>query len=155
MIGRVADSVPVGRALDYVAGYTIGNDLSARDAITRAKLPAGSPFHFDFLSQKSFSGACALGPWITPAAEIPDPSILDMKLWVNDELMQDSNTSNMIFDVPEQIAMLSSRLTLHPGDVILTGTPAGVGMGRGVFLEPGDQVRLWIEGIGEFSHGIA
>ncbi len=69
--------------------------------------------------------------------------------------MQDSHTSKLIFDTAEQIAMLSSRLTLHPGDLVLTGTPAGVGMGRGRFLKPGDTVKLWIEGIGELVHTIA
>jgi 2-keto-4-pentenoate hydratase/2-oxohepta-3-ene-1,7-dioic acid hydratase in catechol pathway len=78
-----------------------------------------------------------------------------MKLWVNDELMQDSNTSRMIFSTAEQIAQLSTRVTLQPGDLVLTGTPAGVGMARRRFLKAGDTVRLWIDGIGELRHTLA
>jgi len=155
VVGATAKDVPVGEALACVAGYTIANDLSARDAMRRAGNPASSPFHYDWVSQKCFDGSCPLGPWIVPAGEIRDPHKLGIKLWVNGELMQDSHTSNLIFDTAEQIAMLSSRVTLHPGDLVLTGTPAGVGMGRGRFLKPGDSVRLWIEEIGEFSHTLA
>jgi 2-keto-4-pentenoate hydratase/2-oxohepta-3-ene-1,7-dioic acid hydratase in catechol pathway len=152
VIGKVARDVPVERALDYVAGYTIADDLSARDVMRRDKNPATSPFHFDWLSQKCFDGSCPLGPWIVPAGDIADPQTLGLKLWVNDTLMQDSNTSKMIFDAAEQIAMLSSRVTLQPGDLVLTGTPAGVGMPRRLFLKAGDTVKLWIESIGELSH---
>jgi len=151
VIGRPAKDVPVGRALEHVAGYTIANDLSARDAMRR-NVPESSPFRYDWLGQKCFDGACPLGPWILPANEIPDPQDLAMKLWVNGELMQDSHTSRMIFSTAEQIAQLSSRVTLQPGDLVVTGTPAGVGLARGVFLQPGDTVRLWIERIGEMSH---
>jgi 2-keto-4-pentenoate hydratase/2-oxohepta-3-ene-1,7-dioic acid hydratase in catechol pathway len=152
VIGTVARDVPVEKALRCVAGYTIADDLSARDVMKRDKNPATSPFHYDWLSQKCFDGSCPLGPWIVPADDIADPQDLALKLWVNDTLMQDSNTGRMIFDTAEQIAMLSSRVTLQPGDLILTGTPAGVGMPRRVFLKPGDRVRLWIESIGELSH---
>jgi 2-keto-4-pentenoate hydratase/2-oxohepta-3-ene-1,7-dioic acid hydratase in catechol pathway len=155
VIGRPAKDVPVAKALDYVAGYTIANDLSARDAMRREKNPPASPFHYDWVSQKCFDGACPIGPWIVPASELGNPHRLALKLWVGDELMQDSNTGKMIFDTAEQIAMLSSRVTLRPGDLVLTGTPAGVGMGRGRFLQPGQTVRLWIEGIGEFAHRVA
>jgi 2-keto-4-pentenoate hydratase/2-oxohepta-3-ene-1,7-dioic acid hydratase in catechol pathway len=152
VIGKVARDVPVERALAHVAGYTIADDLSARDVMRRDKNPATSPFHYDWLSQKCFDGSCPLGPWIVPAHQLPDPQSLALRLWVNDQLMQDSSTSRMIFDTAEQIAMLSSRVTLQPGDLVLTGTPAGVGMPRRVFLKPGDVVKLWIEGIGELSH---
>jgi len=155
VIGRKAKDVTVERALECVAGYTIANDLSARDAMKRAKNPPASPFHYDWVSQKCFDGACPLGPWIVPASEIPDPHNLGLKLWIDGELMQDSNTGKMIFDTAEQIAMLSSRVTLQPGDLILTGTPAGVGMGRGRFLKPGEKLKLWIERIGELEHGVA
>src|SRR5262245_49822497 len=142
VIGRPARNVTVDEALAHVAGYTIGNDLSARDAMTRPHLPAGSPFKVDWLSQKCFDGACPLGPWMVPTSEIRDPQTLGMKLWVNDELMQDSNTGRMIFSTAEQIAQLSTRVTLWPGDLILTGTPAGVGMARRRFLKPDDTVKL-------------
>ena len=152
VIGRPARDVSVDKALDYVAGYTIADDLSARDVMRRDKNPATSPFHYDWLSQKCFDGACPLGPWIVPASDIPDPQNLALKLWVNDKVMQDSHTGKMIFSTAEQIAMLSSRVTLYPGDLILTGTPAGVGMPRRTFLKAGDTVKLWIEGIGELTH---
>jgi 2-keto-4-pentenoate hydratase/2-oxohepta-3-ene-1,7-dioic acid hydratase in catechol pathway len=155
VIGKTAKNVPAEKALACVAGYTIANDLSARDAMKRDKNPPGSPFHYDWVSQKCFDGSCPLGPWIVPAGDLRDPHDLGIKLWVNGELMQDSHTSKLIFDTAEQIAMLSSRVTLKPGDLILTGTPAGVGMGRGRFLKAGDTVRLWIEEIGEFSHTLA
>jgi 2-keto-4-pentenoate hydratase/2-oxohepta-3-ene-1,7-dioic acid hydratase in catechol pathway len=155
VIGRPAKDVTVEQALACVAGYTIANDLSARDAMRRAKNPPTSPFHYDWVSQKCFDGACPLGPWIMPASELREPGKLGMRLWVNDELMQDSSTAKMIFSTAEQIAMLSSRLTLQPGDLVLTGTPAGVGMGRKRFLKAGDTVRLWIEEIGELSHSMA
>jgi 2-keto-4-pentenoate hydratase/2-oxohepta-3-ene-1,7-dioic acid hydratase in catechol pathway len=155
VIGRTAKDVPVEEALDYVAGYTIADDLSARDAMRREKVPAASPFHYDWVSQKCFDGSCPLGPWIIPASQIGDPQKLAIKLWVNDELMQDSNTGKMIFSTAEQIAMLSTRVTLYPGDLVLTGTPAGVGMPRNRFLASGDKVRLFIEKIGELQHRVA
>src|SRR5881392_470454 len=155
VIGRRAKDVSVEKALACVAGYTIANDLSARDAMRRDKNPPTSPFHYDWVSQKCFDGSCPLGPWIVPAGELRDPHQLAIKLWVNGELMQDSHTSKLIFDTAEQIAMLSSRVTLRPGDLVLTGTPAGVGMGRGRFLKPGDAVKLWIEAIGELNHTLA
>ncbi len=155
VIGRTAKDVPVDKALSFVAGYTIADDLSARDAMRRPGMAETSPFHYDWIGQKCFDGACPLGPWITPARDIKNPHNLALKLWVNDDLMQDSNTAQMIFDTAEQIAQLSARVTLHPGDLVLTGTPAGVGMGRRVFLKKGDVVRLWIDQIGEFRHAMA
>jgi 2-keto-4-pentenoate hydratase/2-oxohepta-3-ene-1,7-dioic acid hydratase in catechol pathway len=155
VIGRTAKDVPAAKALEFVAGYTIANDLSARDVMKREQVPPAAPFKFDWLSQKCFDGACPLGPWIVPAWQIGDPQRLALKLWVNDELMQDSNTERMIFDTAEQIAMLSSRITLRPGDLVLTGTPAGVGMPRGRFLRPGETLRLWIEKVGELVHRVA
>ena len=155
VIGRPARNVTVARALDHVAGYTIGNDLSARDVGRRPHLPDASPFKTDWLSQKCFDGSCPLGPWIVPAHQLPDPQSLALKLWINDQLMQDSNTSRMIFSTAEQIAQLSTRVTLMPGDLVLTGTPAGVGMARRRFLKAGETVRLWIEGIGELRNTMA
>ena len=151
IIGKRCRDVPVDRAYDYVAGYTIANDLSARDHVKRKAVPMDSPFHYDWIAQKSFDGGCPMGPAMTPHADIGDPSNLDLKLWVNDELMQDSNTSKLIFNVADQVSYLSTRITLMPGDVIITGTPSGVGMARGKFLQPGDKVRQMIENIGEFE----
>jgi len=155
VIGRPARNVPLERALDVVAGYTIGNDLSARDNGRRAGISDTSPFKFDWVGQKCFDGACPLGPWIVPADEIPDPHKLKIELTVNGVVKQSSNTSELIFNVAEQISHLSERITLHPGDVILTGTPAGVGAGRGEFLKAGDEVRVTIEGIGELVNKFA
>jgi 2-keto-4-pentenoate hydratase/2-oxohepta-3-ene-1,7-dioic acid hydratase in catechol pathway len=152
VIGRPAKNVSIERALDYVAGYTIANDLSARDMGRRPHISDGSPFKADWLSHKSFDGSCPMGPWIVPASEVGDPHNLGMKLWVNDVIKQDSNSGQMIFNTNEQIAQLSSRITLHPGDIIMTGTPAGVGAARKEFLKAGDTVKLWIEKIGTLTN---
>jgi 2-keto-4-pentenoate hydratase/2-oxohepta-3-ene-1,7-dioic acid hydratase in catechol pathway len=148
VIGRVARNVSVERALDHVAGYTVANDLSARDASRRPHISDISPFKFDWVGQKSFDDACPLGPWLVPARQIADPQQLGIKLWVNDAIKQDSHTSRMIFSLAEQIAFLSTRITLYPGDLILTGTPAGVGMARKEFLKAGDVVKVWVENVG-------
>lgn len=155
VIGTTARGVPVERALEHVAGYTIANDLSARDLSMRPEVHEAIPFRIDWTEHKCFDGSLPCGPWITPASQIADPQQLDLKLWVNDELMQDSNTGLMVYTVAQQIAKLSINRTLYPGDMILTGTPAGVGAGRGVFLKSGDKVRMAIGGIGELRHSIA
>jgi 2-keto-4-pentenoate hydratase/2-oxohepta-3-ene-1,7-dioic acid hydratase in catechol pathway len=155
VIGRPARNVPLDRALDYVAGYTIGNDLSARDLTKRPHVSDTSPFKFDWLGQKNFDDGCPLGPWIVPADEIPDPQNLALKLWVNDVIKQDSHTSKMIFTLAEQIAHLSTMITLQPGDLILTGTAAGVGLARKEFLKPGDVVKIWIENVGTLTNTCA
>lgn len=154
IIGWPARNVRVHEALSHVLGYTIANDLSARDHVGRSGVADTSPFKWDWVAQKSFDGSCPLGPAITLAHDIGDVQQLAMKLWVGDELMQDSSTAHMIFGVAEQIAWLSSRISLQPGDVILTGTPAGVGMARQRFLRGGDVVRQWIERIGNFEFSI-
>ncbi|HEY6992631.1 MAG TPA: fumarylacetoacetate hydrolase family protein [Xanthobacteraceae bacterium] len=151
VIGRPARNVAIADALAHVAGYTIANDLSARDFTKRPHIADASPFKYDWLGQKCFEGACPLGPWIVPADEIADPQNVAIKLWVNDVIKQDSHTSKMIFTLAEQIAHLSTLLTLQPGDLILTGTPAGVGLARKEFLKPGDVVKVWIEGIGTLT----
>jgi 2-keto-4-pentenoate hydratase/2-oxohepta-3-ene-1,7-dioic acid hydratase in catechol pathway len=153
VIGRPASRVSAADALDYVAGYTIANDVSARDCTVRKWAPPDSVFRYDWLPHKGFDGACPMGPWITPAQAIADPQSLDMKLWVNDELMQDGNTKDMIFSVAEQIEEISSSVTIFPGDVILTGTVSGIGLESGTFLKSGDRLRLSIQDIGELRHG--
>jgi 2-keto-4-pentenoate hydratase/2-oxohepta-3-ene-1,7-dioic acid hydratase in catechol pathway len=155
VIGRTARNVPEDKALSYVAGYTIANDLSARDRGRRSGAGEGSPFASDWTKHKSFDGACPLGPWIVPASQIKDPQNLGLKLWVNGILKQDSNSKDMIFNLAEQIARLSDGMTLHPGELILTGTPAGVGSARGEYLKAGDVVKLWIEDIGELTNRMA
>ena len=134
VIGRRAKNVSIENALDHVAGYTAANDLSARDFTKRPHIADNSPFKYDWLSQKCFDGACPLGPWMVPADAVADPQNVGIKLWVNDVIKQESHTSKMIFTLAEQIAHLSTRVTLQPGDLILTGTPAGVGLARQEFL---------------------
>jgi len=155
VIGTPARNVPLARALDHVAGYTIANDLSARDLTKRPHVADTSPFKFDWLGQKNFDDGCPVGPWIVPAEDIPDPQNVALKLWVNDVIKQDSHTSKMIFTLAEQIAHLSTMITLQPGDLILTGTAAGVGLARKEFLKPGDVVKIWIEGIGTLTNTCA
>src|SRR5690242_21228196 len=136
-------------------GYTIANELSARDLGRRDQLPDATPFKWDWVGQKCFDDACPIGPWIVPASDIKDPQKLGIKLWVNDVIKQDSNTSDMIFNLAEQLSHLSSRITLYPGDIILTGTPAGVGAARKEFLKAGDTTRVWVEGIGTLTNKMA
>ena len=155
VIGRPAKQVPLDKALDYVAGYTAANDLSARDRGRRPHISDTSPFKADWVAHKSFDGSCPLGPWIVPASDIKDPHNLALKLWVNGVLKQDSNTREMIFTLAEQISHLSIGATLYPGDVILTGTPAGVGSARGEFLKAGDTVKIWVEGVGTLTTSFA
>jgi 2-keto-4-pentenoate hydratase/2-oxohepta-3-ene-1,7-dioic acid hydratase in catechol pathway len=155
IIGRTAKDVPVNAALDYIAGYTIADDLSARDFTKRAAIPDSSPFKYDWVAHKCFDGSCPIGPWIVPAEEITDPQNLAIELSIGGVIKQKSNTSHMIFTVAEQTSHLSGKLTLHPGDIILTGTPAGVGAPRGEFLKRGDEVRITVEGVGELVNKIA
>lgn len=148
VIGRPTRNISEANAFDAVAGYLIVNDLSARDLMKRE----GTPFIYDWLGQKCFEDAAPMGPWFTPAAYIADPNDMSIKLWVNGVLKQDSNTGQMVHSIAEQIAYLSRHITLQPGDVIATGTPAGVGMPRGEFLKAGDEVKIEIAGCGVLSN---
>jgi 2-keto-4-pentenoate hydratase/2-oxohepta-3-ene-1,7-dioic acid hydratase in catechol pathway len=112
VIGKTGKDIPQAKALSYVAGYTIANDLSARDRGRRAGVPDASPFKWDWTKHKTFEGSCPLGPWIVPASDIGDPQKLGLKLWVNGVLKQDSNTSDMIFNLAEQIEQLSAGMTM-------------------------------------------
>lgn len=149
VIGSGGKNISLERALDHVAALTIANDLSQRDLMRRDRVSEKSPFSLDWVGHKCFDGACPLGPWLVPIDQIPDVQNLTIKLWINGILKQDSNTSRMLFSIAEQVSFLSTRLTLQPGDVILTGTPAGVGAERGEFLERGDKIRIQIENLGE------
>lgn len=144
VIARPTRNIAERDALDAVAGYLIVNDLSARDLMKRE----GTPFIYDWIGQKCFEDAAPMGPWLTPAAYVADPGNLGIRLWVNGVLKQNSNTSRMVHSIAEQIAYLSRHITLQPGDVIATGTPAGVGMPRGEFLQAGDEVAIEIDGLG-------
>jgi len=149
VIGQRVKRVPSASALDAVAGYTIVNDVSAREFQFDVS-PAQTTF------AKSMDGFCPMGPWLTTRDEIPDPHDLALKLWVNGELLQDGNTHDMIFDIPRLIEYISRYMTLEPGDVIATGTPAGVGAFRTPprWLQPGDRLRLEISRIGVLEHSI-
>jgi 2-keto-4-pentenoate hydratase/2-oxohepta-3-ene-1,7-dioic acid hydratase in catechol pathway len=131
-----------------VAGYCVADDVSARD------LQGREP---QWTRAKGADGFCPFGPWITTADEVPDPHGLRLRTWVNGDLRQDSSTSDLIFQIPELIAFLSETCTLEPGDLILTGTPSGVGqaMDPPQFLQAGDTVRLEVEGLGTIEHAIA
>ncbi|CAG0934628.1 acylpyruvate hydrolase [Thermoflexales bacterium] len=141
IMGRSGKNIPIEQADDYVFGYTCLNDISARD------LQAN---HSQFFKGKSLDGACPIGPWIVTADEIPDPHQLHITCRVNGVTKQDSNTAQMIFRVPDIIAILSRGMTLEAGDIIATGTPSGVGFARKPpeFLKPGDVVEVEIEKIG-------
>jgi len=152
VVGKGGRDIPVERALDAVAGYTIVNDLSARDLMVRKDF--GGPMTYDWVGQKCFTDAAPIGPWITPAAYL-DPANLSVRLWVNGVLKQNSNTNQLIHNVPEQIAYLSRHVTLMPGDIVATGTPAGVGKPRGEFLRKGDVVKIEIEGCGTLTNRMA
>jgi 2,4-didehydro-3-deoxy-L-rhamnonate hydrolase len=139
VIGRSCRNVFVKDALDYVAGYTIVNDVSARDIIVREDWPN---FASDWLLSKNFDTATPIGPYVVPKAFVPDPQQVRLRLIRNGVVQQDGSTASMIFSLAEQIAHISQTVTLQPGDVIATGTPAGVGWKRNIWLEPGDVLEL-------------
>ena len=144
VIGREAREVAVADAWSYVAGLTAGQDLSER--ITQLRGPAPQ-----FGLGKSFSGFSPQGPWLVTPDEFADPDDLELGCAIDGEEVQKGRTRDLIFGIPRLIAALSENVTLYPGDVIFSGTPAGVGMGREPkrFLRPGERLDSWIEGIGE------
>ena len=131
-----------------VAGYAVADDVSARD------LQGREP---QWTRAKGFDNSCPWGPWITTADEIDNPHELALRTWVNGELRQDGTTSDLIFDIPAIVAFIAETCTLKPGDLILTGTPSGIGMAMDPrqFLAPGDVVRIEIEELGFIEHAIA
>jgi 2-keto-4-pentenoate hydratase/2-oxohepta-3-ene-1,7-dioic acid hydratase in catechol pathway len=149
VIGKTARNVSKERALDYVLGYTCGNDVSARDW---QKSGGGG----QWCRGKTFDTFCPLGPSLVTTDEIRNPNALAIRTLLNGQVMQDSNTSDMIFDVPALIEFLSASCTLTPGTVILTGTPQGVGMARDprVWLQEGDTIAIEIEGIGTLTNPV-
>jgi 2-keto-4-pentenoate hydratase/2-oxohepta-3-ene-1,7-dioic acid hydratase in catechol pathway len=151
VIGKRARNVSVDNAMQYVAGYTIMNDVSARNLSRRADWPR---WVSDWFGHKNFETSAPMGPWITPADEIADHTQCHLQLWVNGDKKQDAHVSSLIFNVPELIEYLSRRMTLLPGDVIATGTPAGVGRPKGTFLKPGDVVRIEISDIGVLENRV-
>ena len=149
VIGRACKNVTPERALDYVLGYTCANDVSARDWQVKR---GGSQWS----RGKTFDTFAPLGPVLVTPDDIPDPNVLRISTRLNGEIVQDSNTADMIFSVPEIISFLSGSTTLLPGTVILTGTPEGVGMARTPprWLAPGDEVTIEIEGIGALTNPV-
>ena len=133
VIGRTASNVPVDEALDHVFGYTCLVDVTVRGDEERS-------------TRKSFPGFTPIGPWITPASEIPDPTDLRIRGWVDGELRQDESTAQMVYGVAQLVEFISSVITLHPGDVIASGTPAGVGP-----VHPGSEIAVEIERVGRLE----
>lgn len=144
VIGKRSRRLTLDNALDAVAAYTVAIDLSARDF----NQAPNTFYKLDWVAGKAQDTCCPLGPRIVPAAFIADPHDLALKLSVNGEVKQDARTSGMVFDIREQLVTLSNIMTLEPGDVVLTGTPAGVGFPKRTFLKPGDRIEAEIEAIG-------
>jgi acylpyruvate hydrolase len=148
IIGRGGRFIEESDALVHVAGYAAFNDITSRDIQFADR---------QWLRGKMGDTHAPLGPWMVTADELPDPSHLDISLSRNGDVLQSSNTEQLIFDIPHLIHFISQSVTLEPGDVIATGTPGGVGFARDpqVFLEPGDRVRVEIEGIGALENVVA
>ena len=149
VFGKGGRRIPVEHALGHVAGYSIGIDLSARDI----QFSPRQFKQFNLFGGKSFDDSSPMGPSIVPARFV-DPTDLSLKLWVNDEIKQDSHTREMIWSIPELIAELSRHVTIEPGDVLYTGSPAGVGMTSQTFLKVGDHIDAEISGLGRLSVSI-
>lgn len=148
VVGKRGKRISAADWREYVAGYTIVNDVSARDfQMATSQWTMG----------KTCDTFCPMGPYLVTADEIPDPHHLRLELLLNGETMQDSNTSEMIFNIPELIAHLSASMTLEPGDVVSTGTPAGVGFSKKPprWLRPGDECVARVEGLGELRNFVA
>ena len=150
VIGALGRDIPESQALEHVAGYTVLNDVSARE------------FQFDISPAqttfaKSMDGFCPMGPWLVTRDEVPDPQALEVSCWLNGARMQHGHTADMLFPVKTLVAYVSQFMTLEPGDVIATGTPAGIGAFRQppLYLQPGDELRLEVTGVGSMTHAIA
>jgi 2-keto-4-pentenoate hydratase/2-oxohepta-3-ene-1,7-dioic acid hydratase in catechol pathway len=153
VIGKKAKSVKPDNAPDYIAGYIIANDISAR-SVTFARNRAKRPWDefYDWLNGKWADGFLPMGPYLVTADEIENVQNLDMTLTVNCEVRQKANTSQMIYPVLEIVSFLSHIMTLEPGDIIATGTPAGVAIATGRFLQPGDRIECTIEKLGTLTN---
>jgi 2,4-didehydro-3-deoxy-L-rhamnonate hydrolase len=144
VIGREAHRIAEADAWSHVAGLTVGQDLSERISQSAGPVP-------QFSLGKSFPGFAPTGPWVVTPDELSDPDDLELGCTINGEQVQLGRTKDLIFTVPQLVSRLSETVTLYPGDLVFTGTPAGVGLGRDpqVWLEDGDQLVSWVEGIGE------
>jgi len=151
VIGKGGKNIPRGEARSHVAGYVVANDLSARGLFSRSD--SVSPvFAYDWVAHKSQDGSCPIGPGIVPAWLVPDIEDRRLRLTVNDEVKQDSTIGDLVVGIDGLVAAASEIVTLEPGDLILTGTPAGVGLAQGIFLAEGDVVVAEIDGVGEIRH---
>ena len=148
VIGRTARNVPKSKALEHVYGYTNANDVSARDI----QLGEGG----QWTRGKAIDTFCPLGPYLVTRDEVPDPQALSIRCTLNGEVVQDGTTDKMIFPVAELVAFLSTGMTLVPGDVIITGTPPGVGMARDpqLWMKQGDEVTIEVEGLGALTNPV-
>jgi 2-keto-4-pentenoate hydratase/2-oxohepta-3-ene-1,7-dioic acid hydratase in catechol pathway len=153
VIGTAGKDIDAERAVAHVAAYCVANDVTARGYHHRDVAPADA-FAYDWFAAKSMEGSLPLGPGLTPAFLVPDPQDLRLRLWVNGELQQDESTADMVSPVADLIAAASEVVTLEPGDVITTGTPSGVGAGRGRYLRGGDIVRVTIDGLGTLENTV-
>jgi len=146
VIGRQASGVSTDDAFDFVRGYVVANDVSGRDL----QFSDGQ-----WVRGKSLDTFLPVGD-LVPASEVPDPQALPIRAILNGQVMQDSNTSNMIFGVADVVAFISQAITLEPGDLIITGTPAGVGAFRDppVWLKPGDEITIEIDGVGSITNPV-
>jgi 2-keto-4-pentenoate hydratase/2-oxohepta-3-ene-1,7-dioic acid hydratase in catechol pathway len=144
VIGKGGRGIRKADAYDHVFGYMIVNDMTARDLQSH---------HKQWLIGKSLDTFCPMGPWLVTADEV-DPANLNVRCWVNGELRQNANTADLIFDIGTLIETLSAGITLYPGDIIATGTPAGVGIGFDPpkYLKPGDEIAIEIDGLGRLSN---
>ena len=147
VLGKKGKYIPREEGYEYIVGYTVFNDVTARDLQRR---------HRQWFRGKSLDTFSPMGPYIVTPDEIPDPMNLELGLKVNEEVRQRSSTGNMIFKPPEVLEVLSSGMTLEPGDIVATGTPSGVGSARGPggLLKPGDLVEAWVDGVGELKNRV-
>jgi 2-keto-4-pentenoate hydratase/2-oxohepta-3-ene-1,7-dioic acid hydratase in catechol pathway len=146
VIGREGKDIPPERVFEYLFGYTILNDVTARDL---------QKTHQQWFKGKSLDTFCPLGPAIVTAEVFANPEAVDIRMRVNGEVRQASNTSKMIFDIPTLVSVLSRGMTLWPGDILATGTPEGVGAADGRYLKPGDLLEAEVEGIGVLRNRVA
>jgi 2-keto-4-pentenoate hydratase/2-oxohepta-3-ene-1,7-dioic acid hydratase in catechol pathway len=156
VIGKTGRDIAAADAAAYIGGYTVFNDISGRELTFRESLPLQEgDWFFDWQVGKWLDTFAPMGPWLTTADEVPHPDQLPMKLWHNGTLHQDASTGQMIFSPAEAIAFISQFVTLEAGDVIATGTPAGVGLAKKIKLQPGDTIKGEIAGLGVLENTVA
>ncbi len=144
VIGKRGTDIPAGKAMEHVAGYTIANDVTARE-MQREEQKKGKPWTL----AKGMDTFCPLGPWLVPAGSVADPHNLTLELKVDGEVRQKGSTADMVYGIPELIAYISRYMTLEPGDLLLTGTPEGVGP-----IQPGNRIVCTIDGLGTLENGV-